>query len=246
VGNQKLASALIVMSAWMVASCESDASTPATVTLELTVVSFEPGEDPVPISGAEVCLLGTDDCGTTDADGFATVQIPANAESAVTVTADGFNPTISPQVAEGSRLAMREVTVLSEALIAVLAAALNTPYPPIDTGFVAVTALTDPPQADDNGILGVSYTLTDPQGQRYYLDENGFPDTDLTATTAPLGAGGFIELAPGVHKVELGGTANNCTLLAAWAGDSPTSIRVPVEDGFFTDAYVICDPVEAP
>jgi hypothetical protein len=49
----------------MVASCESDTSMPPTVTFELTVVAFEPGEDRVPVPGAEACLLGTDDCGTT-------------------------------------------------------------------------------------------------------------------------------------------------------------------------------------
>jgi len=107
---------------------------------------------------------------------------------------------------------------------------------------IALTAVTDP-QAADSGVAGLTYTLVDAQGQGYYLDAYGIPVTTLSETTAPSGAGGFVELPPGTYEIALGGAASNCELLTAWAGSSPDQVKVPVEAGFFTDAYILCDPV---
>lgn|GEM_PF-1556905 len=226
-----------------VVGCDgSSSSSDEMVTLELRVVSYAPGMENVPVSGAEACVLGTQDCVTTGVDGVAMLQIPANSESAVTLTADGFNPTLSTQVAEGEDLTLRETSMLSEAVAGTLALLLGIEYPLQGTGVIALTAVTDP-NAADSGVPGVTYTLVDGQGQSYYLDENGIPLTALSATSAPSGAGGFVELSPGTYEIELGGTASNCDLLAAWAGSSPEQVKVPVEAGFFTDAYILCDPV---
>lgn len=69
------------------------------------------------------------------------------------------------------------------------------------------------------------------------------PLTGLSETTAPSGGGGFTELPPGTDEIELGGTAANCALRTAWAGTGADRVKVPVEAGFFTDAYVVCDAV---
>ncbi|MGB5811149.1 MAG: hypothetical protein WBG86_11500 [Polyangiales bacterium] len=238
--------ALVVMlvGGSMVMGCGDDA-VPATVTLELQVMSFEPGEDQKAVPGAEVCVLGTDDCDVGDDDGRVSLQLPANEESAVMITAEGFNPTLSPQVTEDVDLTGRQAVVLSESVAQALSTILGIDYPLTDFGVIAITTLVPPLDDPNNGIPGITYTLVDGAGQRYYLNENGIPQTELAATTAPLGTGGFIEVTSSVYEISLGGTASNCTPVAAWAGDSASSIRLPVEAGFFTDAYLACDPINA-
>lgn len=236
------AATLLVGWMWMLTACGDESSSSSTVILGLTVLSFEPGQEQAPVSGAEVCVLGTDDCDTSDGTGQVFLPIPANAESAVTITADGFNPTVSPQIAEEVDLVGREATVISTTTARALATVLDLEYPLTDTGVIAITVLTDPVDDPDNGIPGITFTLTEPAGRRYYLDENGIPQTEIDATTAPLGTGGFIEVSTGTYEIELGGTASNCEPLAGWVGSVANSVRVPVEAGFFTDTYVVCDP----
>lgn len=132
--------------------------------------------------------------------------------------------------------------ILSDTLASTLAALLNTPYPPEGTGLLAISALVAPITDDNNGITGVTFT----PGQTatsYYLDENEFPSLDLTETAAPSGAGGYVELAPGTLEVTLGGTASNCIIVSGWAGSDASSMRVPIQAGFFTQAFVTCDAV---
>jgi hypothetical protein len=62
------------------------------------------------------------------------------------------------------------------------------------------------------------------------------------ATTAPDGAGGYVELSPGEYEITLGGTASNCVVVSGWPGSDDDSIRLPVRAGFFMQAFVACDP----
>jgi hypothetical protein len=55
-------------------------------------------------------------------------------------------------------------------------------------------------------------------------------------------ASGYIELAPGTWEIALGGTAANCVIVAGWPGGGADSVRFPIQDGFFTQAIVTCDP----
>lgn len=235
-----LVGVLVSAGAFVFAACGDDSSEADIATVELRVVAFTPGEDNVPIEGAEVCFVDTDDCQTTEGDGIVMLSMPVDAETAVTIEADGFNPTLSPQVAESSAPAARDVSMLSLGLVELLAMSVDTPYPPENTGFVAVTLLAEPRDVD-SAIPGVTVQLAEPDGRRYYLDDDGLPDTSLTATSG-LGTAGFIELTPGVHEVELGGTARNCTRLAGWAGQSADRMRFPVRAGFFVNTLLICDP----
>lgn len=194
-----------------------------TVTIELTVIAFEPGEDNVNVPGAEVCVADSTNCATTDAEGLVVLTLPANAEIALTVIAEGFTPTLAPQTTTDVDLTMLQTAVLSDTIAALLAGVLGTPYPLGDVGLIAISALTDPPTDDDNGIPGVTYTL------------------DLMATTAPDGVGGYIELSPGEYEITLGGTASNCVVVSGWPGSDDSSIRLPVRAGFFTQAFVTCE-----
>ena len=212
-----------------------------TVTIDFTVIAFEPGEDDVDVPGAEVCVADTTNCATTDAEGSVVLTLPANSEVALTVIAEGFTPTLTAQTTTDVDLTMLQTAVLTDTLAALLAGVLNTPYPLGDTGLIAVSALTVPITANDNGIAGVTYSLGEEEA--YYLDENGFPTFDLTATTEPDGVGGYVELSPGEYEIAWGGTASSCVIVSGWSGSDDSSIRLPVRAGFFTQAFVSCDPV---
>jgi len=215
-----------------------------TVTVELAVFEFAPGEANVPVPDAEVCVLDSSNCATSDAEGLVTLQVPANAETGFTVIAAGFTPTIAPQTTTDEDLT-NLTPLLADTLATALAAILNTPYPFEGTGAVALSVLVAPVTDDDNGISGVTLTA-DRTATSYYLDEDEFPSLDLTETIAPSGAGGYIELAAGTLEITLGGTASNCIIVSGWAGSDASSVRVPIEVGFFTQAFVTCDPVSAP
>ncbi len=215
--------------------------TAPTVTVEFTVIDFQPGEPNIPFEGAEVCVLDSSNCATSDVDGLATLEVPANSDTGFTVIAEGYTPTIAPQTT-GDQDLTTLTAILSDTLASTLAALLNTPYPPVGTGLVALSALVAPITDDENGIPGVTFTA-DSTASSYYLDENEFPSLDLTETTAPSGAGGYIEIAPGTLEVALGGAASNCIVVSGWAGSDADSLRVPIREGFFTQAFITCDPI---
>lgn len=78
-------------------SDSDDGGGTATVQLDLQVIEFEPGADTdPPFEGAEVCVADTTNCGTSDGDGMVTLQIPANSERELLVTAEGYGPTPTP------------------------------------------------------------------------------------------------------------------------------------------------------
>jgi hypothetical protein len=238
---------LTIIAAIAVTGCgeSSNENAPAgTVGFELEVIAFEPGEDDVTVSGAEVCVADTSNCGTTDADGLVELTLPANSEVTLTVTADGYSPVVSPQLTTDVDSAEIRTALLTESVASLLAGVLGTPYPFEGVGAIAISVLTPPITANDNGIPGVTCVLDNEA--TYYLDENGFPSFDLTATARPDGVCGYVEMAPGEYEVSLGGTASNCVPVSAWPGSGADSIRVPVRAGSFTQAFVVCDAVEEP
>lgn len=228
---------------WTTNSCSGN-SAPATATVELRVVSLSPGEENTPVPDAEVCVVGTEDCQITAHDGVVALNVPIDAETSVTIRADGFHPTLSPQVAESAKPRARDISILADPVVEVLASSVGTSHSLEETGFVLVTVLRDPSDLD-TAIPGVTTTLVDSEGKPYYLDHQSFPDLGLAATGQP-GASGFMEMQPGVHEIELGGVTENCTRLAAWKGSDSTMVAVPVEAGFFTNTLILCGPDVAP
>ena len=230
-----------------VAGCsdsDGDSQEPDTVQLDLEVIEFEPGTsvDP-PLEGAEVCVADTGNCAISDTEGMVTLEIPADSEIELLVTADGYAPTITPQTTTDQDITTQVTPLLTDAVATVLSGALGAPYPPDGTGVVAVSVLTAPIDDQDNGIAGVTLTTSGSE-TLFYLDENEIPRSDLSATTEPSGAGGLIDVPPGTVELTLGGTATNCVIVAGWPGGDAMSVRLPVRDGYFTQGFVTCDPVD--
>ena len=191
------------------------------------------------VPNAEVCVLDTTDCANTDADGLAVVVLPSNTETGVTITADGFNETVLAQTTDSDFVSEQTATLLSEAVAATLSALLNVDYPPVGTGVIGLTTLFQP--ADGGGIPGTTYELADGTGTGYYNADGGFPTYDLTATSS-FGGGGFVEVAPGVVEIDIGG-AGGCGVSQAWPGTTATSVRLPVQAGVVTFAVMFCETV---
>lgn len=219
--------------------CSEDAAA-GTVTLNLTVNTFEPGVEATGVPNAEVCVIDTTDCAMTDADGLAVVALPRNTETGVTITAEGFNTTVVAQTTNADFDSDQTTTLLSETVAGTLAALLNIDYPLVGTGVIAVNTTFSSP--DGGGIPGSTFELTDGTGTEYYVTEDGFPTYDLMATSS-FGAGGFVEVAPGVVEIDIGGSPGNCGVAQAWPGSTATSIRLPAQDGAFTSCFVFCETV---
>lgn len=233
---------LVLVGVALAFGCDSssDSSSAKTVQFHMDVIAFAPNTGDVPLEGVEVCELGTENCAATDATGFVTMTLPANGEITLTVLKDGYTPTLSPQLTAEADIDGVRTALLDDQTVSLLAGVLQTPYPLVG-GVIAISALTEPIRADDNGIAGITFTS---EGKSpYYLNESGFPTYEIDATTEPDGAGGFVGLEPGTYQVAVGGTASNCNVVSAWPGTSDGSIRVPVADGFFTQAFITCDPV---
>lgn len=220
--------------------CTDDDS--GTVTLNLTVNSFEPGVAAAPVPDAEVCVLDTEDCTTTDADGLAVVAFPRNTLTGVTITAEGFNTTVVAQTTNADFVSDQTTTLLSDGVGAILALGLDIEYPLVGTGVVTVNTTFSPPGGAGGGIPGAAFELTDGTGTGYYVTEDGFPTYDLMATSS-FGAGGFVEVAPGVVEIDIGGSPGGCGEAQAWPGTTATSIRLPVQDGAITFGFVFCETV---
>ena len=239
-------SLVAVLSALLLWGCSDSNSGPSDTTVELEhqVIEFEPGASmDLPLEGAEVCVADTSNCATSDAEGMLTLQIPANAEVALLVTAEGYGPTVTPLTTAEQDISGQLTPLLTDATLAVFAGVLGTSFPTEDEGIIALSVLVAPVDAQDNGIAGVTLT-PDPSGTMYYLDENEIPRLDISATTEPSGAGGLIEVAPGTWELTIGGTANNCVVVSGWPGSDESSVRLPVRSGFITQGFVTCDPVE--
>jgi hypothetical protein len=222
----------------MLTGCTEDEA--GTVTLNLTVNDFTPGETAAPVPNAEVCVLDTEDCTTTDADGLAVVALPSNAETGVTITANGFNPTVLAQTTDANFLSDQTTTLLSEAIATTLAALLEIDYPPVGAGVIALTTVFPLPEV--GGIPGTTLDLTDGTGTGYYVTADGIPTYDLMASSS-FGGGGFVEVAPGIVEIDIGGSPGGCGVAQAWPGTTATRVRLPVQDGFFTSSLVYCETV---
>ncbi len=118
---------------------------------------------------------------------------------------------------------------------------VGSPYPMEGTGDVLVS------WAELGAFPGATFVLVEPgSGNRFYYNEEGNWDADLTATTNyPLAPkGGFTEVIPGdagVVQIGATGTAQSCLYLTGWPGAFGAAVRVPIRAGYLSEVIVSCD-----
>jgi len=196
------------------------------------------------LEGVEVCEAYTENCGTSNDFGAATLAVPANQEVTFTIKKEGYGQWVTGTVSDEPSVLDTTRRMYTHAQLAAIAQQLGTAYPWTD-GIVGLVRYPN--------TVGVTFTpvgsTVDAVGDSFYYDSATKEySLDLEATTAvaeswklPLGEGGFTEVAPGVQQFELGGTAGDCGVSWAWPGDTPNTIRVPVREGYRTYASMVCD-----
>jgi hypothetical protein len=189
-----------------------------------------------PLEGVEICETDTDNCVMTDAEGAATLQLPRNQETSVTIEKEGYQRELL------AALLSEDTPVFTNGLGTVERLELQhglvgSPYPMEGTGDIIAS------WAELGSFPGATLDVSDAPAVGFYFDEDGNWDADLTETSnyALTPKGGFTEVTPGEAQVEFGGTAEGCVPLTGWPGDVDNSVRVPVRAGYLSEFFLSCD-----
>jgi hypothetical protein len=199
------------------------------------------------LEGVKICATDTDDCVWTNDAGRATVQIPIDREFSFTLEKEGYGKELNlgfqpPQDSYFFPFQALE----EEQFFSLLHEQVGSPYPMEGTGTLQVIPLDGLYSIVATGCVGVAgrtFELSNAEGKRYYVDEEGNWDANLTATSC-WGWGGFTEVPPGEVQIEIGGNAKNCQVVYGWPGTVQNSVRMPVRAGFFTEVWVDCEVLE--
>jgi len=212
---------------------------------------FDPEGIEVRLEGVEVCEADTDNCVTSNAGGFAMLDVPDSEEVTITMEKEGYGRWVTGDVSdetagpEGGTATIGAWWMYTHAQLAAIAEQLPTPYP-WEGGIVALVRWPSPHAGATFTPVG---STVDAVGEAFYFDaETEKYSLDLEATTefpmlweAPLAEGGFAEVTPGEQQFEFGGTAGDCRPSWGWPGDARNRIRVPVREGYRTYGSMICD-----
>ena len=186
-----------------------------------------PGENTVPLEGAQLCQMDTDTCALADENGAVAIEIPIG-ESAVTLTKEGYLPYLFPFVTGTAGRSIPLFGVESNTFTAEQYKRLDSDYP---MGLQGAVFLAAQPVS----IVGATFELLDATGvKQFYRDEEGLWDPNLEATTTSWW-GGFTEVNPGVVlQAKVGGMVSGCKLVWGWPGDGEDTVRFPVREGHAT------------
>jgi hypothetical protein len=226
---------------------------PGTVSVGLLIYEYDRFVTPprvyLPIDGARVCELNSDNCVTSNSVGDATIELPADQETGFTVEKPGFGSWVYPNVTDESLMQYGDqpytIPLISDEQLAAIANDLQTPYPWHDGVVVLQRWLSGPgvrfvpvgPTADS--VSRAFYF--DVAAMKYRLDLNQ-TTPELDTADMPLGQGGFVEVEPGVHQFEFTGNMMGCyTTSWGWPGDAPNRLRLPVREGYRTYGSIRCE-----
>jgi hypothetical protein len=186
------------------------------------------------LEGVELCEIDTTNCVVSDADGFASLELPADGETAYTAEREGYAPRLYTEVISEDSLPLMGLVMLPEQEVAEEHERVGSPYPMEGTGTVGIGIYP--------GFAGVTFELLNATGTVWYLDEGFIWNTELTATTDVVDAfGGFTEVTPGVVEVKIGGTAaQGCTPTQGWPAEAANTMRVPVREGYTSFSTSAC------
>jgi hypothetical protein len=190
-----------------------------------------------PIDGVAVCQFRSNNCSLTDENGEYELPLLMNREVLISHLKEGYGPVLVAR-RSGTQDLEGDAVLATDAAMNEFADALGTQYPPLNSGFVSMTAYRGP-VSDDTRLAGASFDLTGSGGLGYYLDDTGAPDTTLTETQAP-GTGGFAEVAPVDVSLQVSGAAN-CTSDESWVAAGTNAIQLPVRTGFWTQSRMSCE-----
>jgi hypothetical protein len=209
----------------------------ADVNLELVHYSLENE----PWEGVEICVEDGEACATSDADGLATVAAPQDAEVVLILEGDAtfpdhVLPVTTTDEAQDVTLFTGTVDLIDqifETAEGVLGTTLDG-----SLGTLAINARGGIGDMEHD-VAGVTATLDPADGTpAVYTNEFGLPSDDIETSSA--GAILFYDLPTGTYTVSLSHATRTCEAWLAWPGDSSGEVRVPVREGYYTQASVAC------
>jgi hypothetical protein len=188
-----------------------------------------------PLSGVSVCIKDTQQCATTDADGTATLPIPAHGQVAVSFVASGFRSVLVPLTTAGNP---PRLTVTMESVRARFAR-VGVTAPDGDTG--TLTVKTWSIEGTGKAMEGVALSVVPPTSEAMYSAPDGALTRDRKDTSS-LGSATFAGLRPGTVEVVAGPAEVICVPSAwAWPSTNPSSLTAPpVAAGFTTEVSMQC------
>jgi hypothetical protein len=207
--------------------CGGPSESPVPVTVKVTeYIALADLRTPMP--GAEVCETDTTNCTTTDDQGLATIELPANADVSYAITKEGYGSYLISDVTD-ARLEHWFIMYNHEEL-ARQAELMGTTYSWTDTGIIILRAYTEP---------GVMFDMIGQSNNQFYYLNGDTPSTELDGTAGD-GRGGFTDVAEGEYQVEFLEAPVIYTASTTWPGDMDNRVRDPVKAGYISYASMSC------
>jgi hypothetical protein len=181
-----------------------------------------------PMVGAQVCETDTTNCTTTDAEGMATINLPADVDVSYTITKEGFASYLVSDVNTGKLLIW--TWMYPEEEVTRLAGLIGTTFPGTGDGLIIIRAFTDP---------GVMFDLVGEPNEPFYFIDGDTPSREIDATTEDR-RGGFTDVAPGEYQFDVFGAPGPCQPFVVWPGDQDDRFKVPVKADYISWVSVTC------
>ena len=216
------------------ASSGSGGAPLATITFSAQAVRSPQG---TPISGANICILDHTDipCVSSDTQGAFDIQMPAGAETGLTLAKAGFAGVLIPIVTSDVDISGYRIGSPNASDVAGYYQAAGETFPQTGKGFLAIYTSTGTTQ---NGEVGVTAVLS-PPSVPLYANASGAADATLQATST-WGLVRFGDLTPGVVEVVLNANAFCDTNFGGWPSKQAHAARMPIVEGFETHVGFGC------
>lgn len=211
-------------------------------TIEVHVLVENPVTTPgTPIEDVELCVLDLPvECAHTDAEGRATLIVPANARIWATLVKDGYMSALVGSVTSDMDLELT-APFIPRALAEIVAESADVVLD-ITKGHVILAAVTypTPPKTNYPPVAGVSFSLEPPPASGpHYVDMTNFVDPALTAT-GERGGGVTFNSEPGMALLTASHPTLPCQAFIAQPGMQPNTYDVRILADFVTYVTIVC------
>ncbi len=177
------------------------------------------------VEGAAVCTYPREagPCATADALGKAVFHVPAGSETAYTVEAPTYSPTLLPVRVADADVEI-DYTITPQALFDAALGVAGLVQSP-ERGAIVLGVWAD----------GATVRIDPASGDGpLYFDAAGVPDPQR-ATAAERGGAAFLNVEPGIVEVVVSHPERPCEHReSSWRGGAPGASRVPVAAGWGT------------
>jgi hypothetical protein len=196
-----------------------------------------------PLSSVEVCVDQHPEitCTFSDSSGHFSIQVPGNAEVAITFSKAGFTGVVVPVVTSTADQTQWEIGIPPFAMTQGFYEGFSgAAYPAAATGFLQVEV--DKANTNQVGLAGAVLTLSPSSGEGpIYADPSFMMADPLLQATSGIGFARFANVAPGVVEVQIGPSTLSCASnFGGWTAPDANAARVPIVAGFETHTGFAC------